>query len=195
LANIRSPADSEQPNKITDRGDQSLQGGSSSAYAADWFELTNTGKTDADLTGWSMDDNSNAAANSVPLHGVTLPAGKSAVFFEDDPSNQANSDATIGGQFAQAWFSKNALSAGFLVGFYGGSGVGLSTGGDAVNIFDSSGDRVTGVAFGASTTNVTFDNTAGLGSTDLPLPVVSTLSSVGVNGPVRRRRQTRHHRL
>ena len=51
-----------------------------------------------------------------------------------------------------------------------------------MNLFDALGNRITGVSFGASTTGFTFDNTAGLGSTTLPLPVVSTLSVAGVNG-------------
>ena len=34
-------------------------GSSNTPYAADWFELTNTGSTGVDLTGWTMDDNSN----------------------------------------------------------------------------------------------------------------------------------------
>jgi hypothetical protein len=44
---------------------------------------------------------------------------------------------------------------------------------------------VTGVAFGNSPSAApfaTFDNTAGLGSTTLPLPVLTTLSAKGVNG-------------
>ena len=77
------------------------------------------------------------------------------------------------------------MPAGFLIGHYGGSGVGLSTGGDAVNLFTSIGSPVTGIAFGASPSSApfaTFDNTAGVGSTTPPLPVVATLSAVGVNG-------------
>ena len=41
---------------------------------------------------------------------------------------------------------------------------------------------MTGVSFGASVTGFTFDNSVGLGSTTLPLPVISTLSAAGVNG-------------
>ncbi len=51
-----------------------------------------------------------------------------------------------------------------------------------MNLFDAVGNRVTGVSFGASTTGFTFDNTAGLGSTTLPLPTISTLSAAGVHG-------------
>ena len=151
-----------------------------SAYAADWFEVTNTGTSAADLTGWRIDDNSNAFASSVALRGVTrIPVGKSAIFIEGDATG--STDAAIVAAFSTAWFGSATPPAGFLIGTYGGSGVGLSTGGDAVNLFDSIGNRITGVSFGPSTTFSTFDNTAGLGSTTLPLPVVSTLSAVGVN--------------
>jgi uncharacterized protein YjiK len=160
-------------------------GSGDTPYAADWFEVTNNGPSAVDLTGWSMDDNSDDIADAVPLSGVpSIPAGKSAVFFEDT----SGSDATIESAFAQAWFGTSALPSGFLIGHYGGSGVGLSTGGDAVNLFDAAGDPVTGIAFGTSSSSApfaTFDNTAGAGSTTLPLPVISALSAVGVNGAFR----------
>ena len=73
-----------------------------------------------------------------------------------------------------AWFG-GTPPAGFLIGSYTGSGVGLSTSGDAVNLFNPSGSLITGVQFGASTTGFTFDNTAGLAT-------VTTLSVAGVNG-------------
>jgi uncharacterized protein YjiK len=149
--------------------------GSSQSYAADWFELTNTGTSTVDLTGWKMDDSSDAIATAVPLGGVSsIPAGKSAVFFEDTNGT----DATIQAAFSAAWFGTSTLPSGFLIGHYGGSGVGLSSSGDAVNLFDASGNPVTGVTFGAASTTApmaTFDNTAGGSS-------VSTLSQVGVHG-------------
>jgi hypothetical protein len=152
-----------------------------SPYAADWFEVTNTGAIPVSITGWKMDDNSNSFGSSVALRGVpTIPAGRSAIFFEGDPSGVT--DATIIANLSTAWFGSATPPTGFLIGAYGGSGVGLSTSGDAVNLFDSLGNRVTGVSFGASTTGFTFDNKAGLGSTTLPLPTISTLSVAGVNG-------------
>ena len=66
---------------------------------------------------------------------------------------------------------------GLAIGNYGGSGIGLSTAGDAVNIFDGSGTVVTRVDFVASTTGRTFDNAAGLNNVSL-----TQLSSLGVNG-------------
>ncbi len=140
---------------------------SNSPYMADWFEVTNVGSQAVDMTGWKMDDNSNDVTASVPMLGVgSIAPGGSAVFIEGN-SGTANS-------FATAWFG--ALPpAGFLIGSYTGSGVGLSTSGDAVNLFNPSGKRITGVQFAASTTGFTFDNTAGLAT-------VTTLSVAGVNG-------------
>jgi Lamin Tail Domain len=37
-------------------------GSANTAYAADWFELTNTGASPVSITGWKMDDNSNSYA-------------------------------------------------------------------------------------------------------------------------------------
>ncbi len=143
-----------------------------SPYSADWFELTNVGTQTVGLTGWKMDDNSNSFANAVALTGVTAIApGQSAVFIEGNAA----------AAFKTAWFGA-AVPAGFAIGSYSGSGVGLSTDGDAVNVFDAAGNRITGVGFGASTTYFTFDNAARLGSATLPLPVVSTLSVAGRNG-------------
>jgi uncharacterized protein YjiK len=144
-----------------------------SPYLADWFEVTNNGGTAVDLTGYRMDDNSNVFASSVALAGVAAIApGQSVVFVEGDAARAA--------ALQTAWFGAT-VPAGFAIGTYSGGGVGLSTGGDSVNLFDGGGQRVTGVSFGVSTTGQTFDNTAGAGSTDLPLPLVSTLSAVGVN--------------
>ena len=124
-------------------------GSGNGTYAADWFEVTNTGTTAVDITGWKMDDNSNAFATAVALRGVTsIPPGKSVVFIEG--TADGITDATIIANFSTAWFGSATPPGGFLIGTYGGSGVGLSSGGDAVNLFDAGGNRVTGVSFGAS---------------------------------------------
>lgn len=144
-------------------------------YEADWFELTNTGSSAVDLTGWKMDDSSNSFAAGVALRGVTsIAAGQSVIFLESNASG--TNDAAINSGFKSAWFSSN-VPAGLVIGNYGGSGVGLSTDGDAVNIFNSSGSLVTGVSFDASTTGKSFDNAAGLNNAAL-----TQLSAVGVNG-------------
>lgn len=149
-------------------------GNNNATYAADWFELTNVGSAPADLTGFKIDDNSNSFAAAVALAGVTtLAPGESAIFVE-------GTESTIS-SYKSHWFGGNA-PAGLQFGTYSGSGVGFGNGGDAVNIFDTTGTRVTGIAFGAGTAGVTFDNAAGAGSKTLPLPIVSTLSVAGTNG-------------
>lgn len=138
-----------------------------SPYLADWFEVTNVGGAAVDITGWKMDDSSNAFATSVPVVGVgSIGPGQSAILVEGT--------ATTASNLVTAWFGATP-PAGFLIGSYTGSGVGLSTSGDAVNLFTPTGTRVTGVQFGAATTGFTFDNTAGLAT-------VTTLSVAGVNG-------------
>lgn len=149
-------------------------GSGSTPYTADWFELTNTGATTVDLTGWKVDDDSNSFGSAIALAGVSsLAPGRSVVFIEGD--------ATKVSLFKSAWFGAT-VPAGFLIGTYSGSGIGLGTGGDAVNVFDSVGNRVTGVRFGTSTIGFTFDNAIGTGGSTLPLPLISTLSVAGTNG-------------
>lgn len=137
-------------------------------FGADWFELTNTGSSALDITGWKMDDNSNTFAKAVALNNVTsIAAGQSVVFVE---GNAGTADALIA-----TWFGAG-VPAGFAIGYYSGSGVGLSTSGDAVNIYDAGGTLQANVFFGASTAGLTFDNAAGLSGG------ISQLSAVGVNG-------------
>ena len=146
--------------------------GSSASYAADWFELKNIGTSAVDITGWKMDDNSDAFSKAVPLTGVSsIAPGQFVVFIEDT----GTTDSTLNANFINAWFGGTA-PGGLTIGNYGGSGVGLSASGDAVNIFDSTGTPVTGVTFGATTLGATLDNTAGASG------AISQLSVVGVNG-------------
>jgi hypothetical protein len=150
-------------------------GSSTESYGADWFELTNTGAAAADITGWKMDDSSNDITKSVGLRGVTsIAPGQSVVFIEagTDPLL----DPVVQGSFITAWFGGSA-PAGFAIGAYGGSGVGLSSNSDGVSIFNSLGTLQARVTFGAATSNVSFDNAAGLNNAP-----ISTLSVVGVNG-------------
>lgn len=144
----------------------------SSSYKADWFELTNTGTTPVDLTGWKMNDSAASSGSAVALNGVSsLAAGQSAIFLQGDSDDAAN--------FESSWFA-SGLPSGFTIGYYDGPGLG--TGGDGVTIFNAADDLVTGIAFGVSTTGRTFDNAAGAGSTSAPFPTVSTLSTAGTNG-------------
>jgi hypothetical protein len=154
-------------------------GSGNGTYAADFFELYNNGTTAVDITGWTIDDSSAAFATSAALTGVTsLPAGARAVFLEtNDPT------ATFAA-FSTAWFGSSTPPSGYLIGSYTGSGIGLSTGGDAVVIFNGGGTVVTGVSFGATVAGATLDNTVGVGSTAAPYPAIATPSVVGVNSAI-----------
>ena len=143
-----------------------------SPVAADWFELTNLGGSAVDITGWKVDDSSNLFTSAVALAGViTIAAGESVVFIEGAAANAS---------FVATWFGASA-PAGLQFGRYSGSGIGLSAGGDALNIFDAAGMLVTRVDFGASPASApfaSFDNAAGLAGA----VTLSTLSVVGING-------------
>ncbi len=77
---------------------------SGTGYSQDWFELTNTGTSAVDITGWKMDDNSDSFALSVPLAGVTsIAAGQSVVFIESTAGNPTPQSA-----FETAWFGSKA---------------------------------------------------------------------------------------
>ena len=153
-------------------------GSSTFSYGSDWFELTNTGATAFDISGYKVDDNSNAFATARDLLGVTsIAPGQSVIFMEATPATAADKIAA----FKAVWFGSN-VPADLLIGTYSGSGIGLSSSGDNVVIFDGSGNRVVGVDFGAATLSVTFDNAAGAGGTAAPFPIIARLSEVGVNG-------------
>jgi hypothetical protein len=134
---------------------------------ADWFELTNLGGSAVDITGYKMDDGSNLFSSSVALIGVTsIGAGESAVFIE---SAAPGTDIAA---FRTFW---GGIS-GITIGSYTGSGVGLSSSSDGVNLFTGGGSFVTGVSFAVATTGFSFDNHAGASG------AISGLSVAGAFG-------------
>ncbi|NBR45768.1 MAG: hypothetical protein EBT68_01340, partial [Verrucomicrobia bacterium] len=124
----------------------------------DWFEVTNLGDTAANISGYKMDDNSFGVPATAPvvLNGVTsIAPGESVVFVEGN--------ATTVTSFKTNW----ALGPQTQVGYYAGSGVGLSSGGDGVTLFDASGNELSGatnsslpgkirISFGAAASSFSF---------------------------------------
>ena len=118
----------------------------SSGGTSDWFELTNYGSTAIDITGWKVDDNSFNFATSVLLNGVTSIAPNERIMFCE------NANAAYASTFRTFW----GLAADVQVGTYTGSGIGLSSSGDGVIVFDASGIEVWRVSFGAATAGSSF---------------------------------------
>jgi hypothetical protein len=129
-----------------------------------------------DITGWKIDDNSQSPTAAVALSGITsINPGESVIFIETN--DLTGKKAT----FLSNWFGTNPPSS-LRIGNYTGTGVGLGSGGDQVNLYNTtSSTPVTSVLFGTSptTTYATFDNTAGLNTITTP---VTKLSATGTNG-------------
>lgn len=123
---------------------------SSSAHSGgsnngDWFELTNTGPSAVDLTGWSWDDNT-FTAGSANFGGFTsIAAGQSVIFTEE----------TVGAE--ASWITNWGLSGVTVVNLGSGVFQGLGAGGDSVAIYNASNTLVTSVTFGAATSGVSFE--------------------------------------
>ena len=142
-----------------------------SPVAADWFELTNFGASAVDISGWRVDDNSFSFAASVALTGITsIAPGESVIFIEGAAANT---------NFVPTWFGPSGAPAGLQIGRYSGSGIGLSTGGDAVVVFNTAGTELTRVSFGTSSASApfrSFDNSFGLTGV-----TITDLSANGIN--------------
>jgi len=123
----------------------------------DWIELTNLGNVAADITGWKVDDSSYGTPSTaiLALNGITsIAAGESVVFFETPAANLTGAWSTDLTNFRNFW---GGLS-GVQVGYYGGSGIGLSSGGDGAVIFNASGAEATSrVSFSTATTGTSFN--------------------------------------
>ena len=152
-----------------------------SIYAGDWFEITNYGDAAVDITGWKMDDNSHAFATGLLLNGITsVGIGESVMFTEVSSADvAANAGGVRVADFKTFW----GLGAGVQVGSYTGSGAGLSSSGDGVSVWTSSGTEINRVNFVSATAGKTFywgyEATGTLGTSTL-----GTISVTGTNGAI-----------
>lgn len=135
----------------------------------DWFEVTNFGAVAESVSGMKMDDGSFNIANAVALEGIlNIGPGESVLFMEmpdvdDDPLISIPAFRTF-------WGGINSIQ----IGYYEGenAGVGLSSGGDGVRIWDSSNVHIDQVSFGGATTGVSFGYN----------PATSTFGALSVAG-------------
>lgn len=112
----------------------------------DWIEVTNYGTSAISLAGWRIDDGSFNFAASAALNGITsIGAGESVIFIE-----------SAGGAGIAGFRSHWGGLAGLQVGYYSGSGLGFSSGGDGACLFDSTNAILSQVTFGAATSGSSF---------------------------------------
>jgi hypothetical protein len=112
----------------------------------DWIEVTNYGSSAVSLANWRMDDGSFSFAASVSLSGISsIGAGESVIVIESAGGSGLASFRTFWGGLS-----------GVQVGYYSGSGVGLSSGGDGVCLFNDQGSILSQVSFGAASNGVSF---------------------------------------
>jgi len=148
----------------------------------DWFELTNLGSTDVNITGWKMDDNSFNYSVAIALNGITtIKSGESVIFLE--VKSKDGNPAVDVPAFKTFWWGESANDT--QVGYYTGSGVGLSSGGDGLIIFDATepvGIKVDSVSFGTATEGSSFYWTYNASLNVVDTAVVSTVGTI--NGTV-----------
>jgi hypothetical protein len=119
---------------------------SGSGGTEDWIEITNYGSSAINISGWRFDDGSFNFGNSQALSGIaTIGAGESVIFIESAGGADISS-------FRDFWGGL----AGVQVGFYSGSGLGLSSNGDGAIVFTGTGTEISRVSFGAATSGRSF---------------------------------------
>lgn len=121
---------------------------------ADWWEATNYGSSAVDVTGWKVDDSSFTFGLSVALNGITsINAGESVAFLETNTLD-SGTVANLISSFRTFWGGSGTSAQ---IGYYAGSGIGFSSAGDGVVMFDAVGTETTPrVTFGAATTGSSF---------------------------------------
>lgn len=117
---------------------------------ADWWELTNLDDFSVNLRGYRFDDSSDtrAAAFTLPTDLVIEP-GESVVFVE------GMTPAAF-----RRWWGESQLPPGLKIVSYSGSGLGLSSLGDAVNLWNAAAeedtDKVASAVFSTAPAGVSF---------------------------------------
>lgn len=93
----------------------------------DWWEVTSYETAPVSLLGWRLDDSSGRLANSYTVtNEIAINPGESVIFVERLTFEQF-----------QAWWGTNELPAGLKLITYTGSGLGLSSAGDGLRLWDA----------------------------------------------------------
>jgi hypothetical protein len=118
----------------------------------DWWEITSFSPVAVPLSGWRFDDNSASLSSALTVTDtnlVILP-GESIVFVERLTPDQF-----------RTWWGISNLPAGLKIVSYTGSGIGLSSGGDGLRLWNTSAtanaDTIDGVDFPAGDPGISFN--------------------------------------
>ncbi len=120
------------------------------ALHGDWWELSNFGGSAVDLTGYKFNDSTGGTTTQFfTLPALSIAPGESIIFVESNGSNPMTASSF------QSWWG-SSLSTTVQIVVYTMSGIGLSSAGDQVNLWDASDAVVDGVTFGAATAGISF---------------------------------------
>ena len=118
----------------------------------DWWEITSFSPVPISLSGWRFDDNSASLGSALLIADtnlVILP-GESIVFVERLTPDQF-----------RTWWGTNNLPTGLKIVTYTGSGIGLSSGGDGLRLWNATAtanaDTIDGVDFPAGDPGISFN--------------------------------------
>ena len=118
----------------------------------DWWEITSFSPVPISLSGWRFDDNSASLGSALLIAdtNLTILPGESIVFVERLTPDQF-----------RTWWGTNNLPTGLKIVTYTGSGIGLSSGGDALRLWNATAtanaDTIDGVDFPAGDPGISFN--------------------------------------
>ena len=118
----------------------------------DWWEITSFSPVPFSLSGWRFDDNSASLGSAITFAdtNLTILPGESIVFVERLTPDQF-----------RTWWGTNNLPTGLKIVTYTGSGIGLSSGGDGLRLWNATAtanaDTIDGVDFPAGDPGISFN--------------------------------------
>ena len=118
----------------------------------DWWEITSFSPVPFSLSGWRFDDNSASLGSALTFAdtNLTILPGESIVFVERLTPDQF-----------RTWWGTNNLPTGLKIVTYTGSGIGLSSGGDGLRLWNATAtanaDTIDGVDFPAGDPGISFN--------------------------------------